>query len=265
MLWWVGTPTYQKQPGEDSLPAHVSWTWWVAYRVETTLCWWWWCYLPQLQPLLVLLTCFCPATPLSALLTHGKDLHRLFQTTPVPLSHMPAAQFVSPVFGSLLPSVHQPSLLGGKKSLGDANGHFTCDQKPCDSRQGRHLLKVHLVAERGRRKPPSCGLGSAQFVWRRYAMCLRQPVRQLAQMPSFGMGKLRLKVTQGHRQQKSSLFRRQTQSFSSTERPLQCFIGDIKDSPQPLSAGMMLQHGVHISKQCNRSSLLSSHLPPPCP
>lgn len=80
------------------------------------------------------------------------------------------------------------------------------------------------------------------------------------------MGKPRHKVTPGHRQQKSSHFRKQTQSFSITQSPLQCFIWDIKDSPQPLSAGVTLQHGVYISKQCNRSSLLSSsHLPPPCP
>lgn len=72
------------------------------------------------------------------------------------------------------------------------------------------------------------------------------------------MGKPRQKATQGHRQQKSSLFRKQTQSFSITQSLLQCFIGGIKDSPRCLSAGMMLQQGVHISKQCNRSSLLSS-------
>jgi len=78
------------------------------------------------------------------------------------------------------------------------------------------------------------------------------------------MGKPRQKVTQGHRQQKSSVFRKQTQSFSITQSPLQCIFGGIKNSPQPLSAGMMLQHRVHISKQSNRSSLLSSSpLPPP--
>ena len=94
----------------------------------------------------------------------------LFQITPVPLPHVPAAQFVSPVSGFLPPPVHQPSLLAGssllgrKNGFGAANGHFTCNQKPCDHRQGRHLLKVHLVAQTGRRKPPSCGLGPAQFV-----------------------------------------------------------------------------------------------------
>lgn len=137
---------------------------------ETTprCCWW---YIPQLQPLLVLLTCFCAATSLNALLTHGKELHLLFQTALVPLPHMPAAQFVSPAFDALLPPVHQPSLLagssvlGGRNSFGDAHGHFTGTQKPCDCRQGRQLLKVHLAAQTGRRKPLSCGLGSAQFVF----------------------------------------------------------------------------------------------------
>lgn len=85
-------------------------------------------------------------------------------------THTLAAQFVSPVFGSLFHPVHQPPLtahslwLGGENSFGDANSSFPGNQKPCDHREGRHLLKVHLVAQTGRRKPPSCGVGSVQFV-----------------------------------------------------------------------------------------------------